>query len=473
LGNLGLSWLATVFFAVATGYWLQQFCATVLVSPHPGSELNDFALFDLFGLVVVTALGSAVIGRTLTGAALEPRQELMTAYLAIGSREWLAFLSLLRLYVIVIAGLFAVVLAGGAAISLARPMIGNLQWQGVSAFTAAQGLVGLVAFAVVATILVRLGFFVAPVASAERSASASRAWSLSRGNSWRLFAASLVLGVPALLLWLGAEWFVIGGGLGDALRAAFSPSHDSTAFYQLIQQNAPAVAATWAVLILVWNMVFAGASAHAYGEVRDNVDVRKTQPAISAPDLEPAFAGSFAGFAPRYAKEPVAHDAEPPLHDQPHDVFVMSAPPVEVHPHHELSDAPPLELAPAESEGAAAEPAGEHMVAEGAAAHEDVTATDSVPHAADQFSEPVAIDPSGAYESFHAGEDTTPSFATAKFPLAPVVGLHESGEVLHATAEAADEISHEPLEPANEVIPLPSYGDATESSLENVPSEAA
>src|ERR1700761_2560021 len=137
LGNLGLIWLAAVFYAVAATYWLQQFCTTMLVSPHPGSELNDFALFDLFGLVVTTALGSAVIARALTGSALEPGGETMTAYFAIAKREWLLFLSLLALYVLVIASLFAVVILGDLTIKAALPMIGaHAQWQGISALTA-------------------------------------------------------------------------------------------------------------------------------------------------------------------------------------------------------------------------------------------------------------------------------------------------------------------------------------------------
>src|ERR1700748_2260636 len=101
VSNLGLSWLAAVFYAVAAGYWLHQFCTTMLVSPHPGSELNDFALFDLFGLVVTTAFGSAIMARALTGAALEAGGETMTAYFAVAKREWLLFLSVLRLYVLV------------------------------------------------------------------------------------------------------------------------------------------------------------------------------------------------------------------------------------------------------------------------------------------------------------------------------------------------------------------------------------
>lgn len=436
LGNIGLTWLAAVFYAVAAGYWLQQFCTTMLVSPHPGSELNDFALFDLLCLVVVTALGSAVLARTLTGAALEPRGEIMTAYLAVAKREWTLFLSLLRLYVFVIAGVFAVVFLGGMAIRMALPMIGaNVQWHGIGALPVMNMAVVIAAFAVMATLVVRLGFFAAPVASAEGSSGMLRTWSLSHGNSWRVFAVVLGLSVPALLLWVAAEWALIGNDLVAAVTSALSSNHNSTAFYQLLDANAPAIAGLWALLITVLNMVFAGASVPAYATVRDNVASHERRSVERAPLLEPSFAGSFAGFAPRQAKEPVAESADAPAD-------IRKAPDV-------LTATSDAEI-PAKTETLAEAPAPavvDARVAEASAIAAPIAETAPKAETADAVAQPPAVE-------------------TSQIATAPAEAAHDSAPL----AEAAPV---ESLGATSEVIPLPSHGDATESSQQNAPSEAA
>jgi hypothetical protein len=429
LNNVGLTWLAAVFYAVAAGYWLQQFCTTMLVSPHPGSELNDFALFDLLCLVVVTALGSAVVARTLTGAALEPRGEIMTAYVAIAKREWILFLSVLRLCAFVIAAVFVVIFLGRLAIKMALPMIGtNVAWHGISALPVMNAALAMAVFAVIATLVVRLGFFAAPVASAECSSSMGRTWSLSQGNSWRVFVVVLGLSLPALLLWVAAEWALIGNDLAAALTTAQSPSHNSTPFYQLLDANAPAIAGLWALLIVALNMVLAGASVPAYATVRDNVSAYEPRSVQRTPLLEPSFAGSFAGFATHHAKTPAAGNVE---------------------------DASNIAAA---SETLVATPEGETPV-EAAA---PIEAPASAPQIVDAR---VAEASSVAAPVVETLSDVHTDNAAAQPPVAEAVS--------HASEAPAYTAIGEPPPVASEVIPLPSHGDATESSQQNAPSEAA
>jgi hypothetical protein len=493
VANLGLSWLAAVFYAVATGYWLHQFCTTMLVSPHPGSELNDFALFDLFGFVVTTALGSAVLARALTGAALEPG-ETMTAYFAIAKREWLLFLSLLLLYAVVIAASFAVVFLSRFGIAIVQPMINaKATWHGIGALPAMNAAVAFVAFAAVATLAVRLGFFAAPVASAERSMNMARAWSLSRGNSWRAFGVVVVLSVPALLLWAAAEWALIGGDLANALTTAQSPSHNSTPLYQLIDGNAAAIAVVWTLLLVVLNMLFAGASAPAYRIVRDNATAWQTRSVPSMPALDPAFAGSFAGFAPRHAKAPGISEVEaaPPMQSSSEVFAAVPAPqtetpattaevPVETNAavfepvDAQLAEAsatpvaepegtvPPLESAAPLPE-IAEEPHAVLAAAPMEDAHQSTAFADDVHDAI-----PVAASGEAVVTQFPLGPDETPQSVEAEHadPYAEFAEHHADSVEHHA--EAA-----EPHAETGEVIPLPSHGDETESSPQNVPSEAA
>ena len=437
-GNLGLVWLAAVFYAVAADYWLHQFCTTMLVSPHPGSELNDFALFDLFCLVVVTALGNAVMARTLTGAALEPGGETMTAYFALAKREWILFLSLLRSYVLIIAAVAAVALLGRLAVAMALPVIGvNAQWQGIGALPAINAATVAVAAIVTAILVVRLGFFAAPVASAENSASMARTWSLSRGNSLRILAVILALAVPAFLLWAAAEWALVGNDLTDALSAG----PGSNAFYRLIDSNVSIIAGVWTALLVILNMLCAEAFSSAYLNVRDNVAVRETP---TAPILEPAFAGSFAGFAPRHAEIPAPDAQAFPVEMPVTEPEAVSVPTEDAAPTAEFHDSE----APMHEE----------------AAHEPLTLADEV-HELTPAPEEPAVAPE------HVAEDATDA-AMMPFPH----GADDAAEhpVEHAgPVEHAEEPYAEPQAEAVEFTPPPSHGDETESSQQNVPSEAA
>jgi len=296
--------------------------------------------------------------------------------------------------------------------------------------------VAIAAFAVMATLVVRLGFFAAPVASAESSSGMLRTWSLSHGNSWRVFAVVLGLSVPALLLWAAAEWALIGSDLAAAVTTALSPSHNSTSFYQLLEANAPAIAGLWALLIAVLNMVFAGASVPAYATVRNNVAYER-RPVERTPLLEPAFAGSFAGFAPRLAKEPVAEDLDT-------SADIRKTPDV-------LTATPESEI-PAKVEAPAETPATELVdarVAEASAVATPVADGEPKVETADAVAQ-------------------TPAAETQQAAPTPA-----EAEAAHDAAPPAEDATAEAPAATSEVIPLPSHADATESSLANAPSEAA
>lgn len=461
LQNLGLGWLAAVFYAVSAAYWLQQFSTTMLVSPHPGSELNDFALFDLFGLVVTTAFASAVIARALTGAALEPGGETMTAYFAVAKREWILFLSLLRLYAFVIAGLFATVFLGGLAIKMAAPAIGNMQWQGIGALSALNAAVALVAFVVTATLAVRFGFFAAPIASDEHSMA--RAWSMSRGNSWRLFAVALALSVPVLLMWAAAQWALIGDDFSAALTALSSPSHDSTALYRMVDSNAAIIASCWTLLLVVLNMLFAGASAPAYLTMRDNASVRAHR--TEAPVLEPALAGSFAGFAPRFAREPKADAAL--HHEVAQEVFTArpeagkaSVETAAIEPHaadSQSSDALPIEATPE-----AASPQTETAADERVAAEQH--------HALAAVHHDDAHDTLILADEVHSGATDAPA---APEPAHVVPFPSDSDHAADHAFEHVEAALTETQPETGEVIPLLSHDGETGLSPQSAPSEAA
>jgi hypothetical protein len=285
---LGVSWLAAVFYGLVMAYFLARLSDAMLVSPRPDAgSFNNFALFYLFCIVVVTAFANAAMAVPMTREALEPGDEWRSAYFVIARREWALFANLLLLYVIVIGMVSAIVFAGSVGIAVSLPMIGHDGvWQGISLAPVMTSVLALIAVATGLFLATRFGFFLAPIAVAEPPARLLQSWSLSSGNFWRLLAIGLALFVPIIVLSLAIDWALLGSQFDDAVGALLSAPHDKTVLFQMIQEHAGTVGAIWAGVLLVLNAIFAGASANAYGQVE-----HETAPAREYVSLaEPAFA---------------------------------------------------------------------------------------------------------------------------------------------------------------------------------------
>lgn len=296
---LGLGWLTATFYGIATAYFLGKLSATMLVWPRPDAgSLNNFALFYLFCLVVMTAFANAVIGVAMTREAMEPGAEWKTAFFAIGRREWGLFGNLLLLYVVVIGLVTAIVFAGevGAAVSL--PMIGNGGvWNGIALAPVMRAAFAVIAVAVGLFLTTRFGFFLAPIAVADPPARLLQSWISSRGNFWRLLVLALGLLVPIVAAALLADWAVLGSQFNGAILSLLGTPRDNGPLFHMIQDNSAAIAVVCAVSLLIWNAIFAGASADAYAQVEHGEEDR---PAF-APMLAPAFAMAAASSTPHLA----------------------------------------------------------------------------------------------------------------------------------------------------------------------------
>ncbi len=355
LAIMGLSWLPAAFYAVGTSYWLLKLSAAMLVSPRPKQGgLNDFALFDLICLAIITAFASAVIAVPLTREALERGRTTLTAYLAVGAREWRLFLGLLQVYALALGALLLIVFLGGVTVAVALSALGaNAQWLGMPVDLLAKIAVALIAAILLGVLTVRFDFFISTLAAAEPKVGILRAWALGNGNFWRLLAIVLTLVLPLCLL-LAIIAFAFGEPeLGAALGSALSAQEDSTAFYQWLSDNAVVVAAIVAIALVISNALFAGASAFAYGIARQAV------PQSESHSIEPVFAnGLFAAepnptsasadYTPRRSQEPLTPlqtkriepvagtfaDVSAPLAVEP-DEKVAEPPPIAEQPEHQ------------------------------------------------------------------------------------------------------------------------------------------
>jgi hypothetical protein len=274
-----------VFYGLIAAFFLTRLSGAMLVWPRPDAgSFNNFALFYLFCLVVVTAFANAAMALPMTREALEPGDEWRTAYFVIARREWALFANLLLLYVIVIGMVSVIVFAGGVGIAVSLPMIGHDGvWQGISLAPVMTGILALIAVATGLFLATRFGFFLAPIAVAEPPAGLLQSWSLSSGNFWRLLALSMALFVPIVVLALATDWATFGSQFGDAVGTLFSPSHDTKALFQMVQEHAGAIAAIWAGALLLLNAIFAGASADAYGQVEQDIAPSREYVSVAGP----------------------------------------------------------------------------------------------------------------------------------------------------------------------------------------------
>ena len=311
---LGVSWLAAVFYGLVVSYFLARLSEAMLVWPRPDAgSFNNFALFYLFCLVVVTAFANAAMALPMTREALEPDAEWKSAYFVIARREWALFANLLLLYVIVIGVVSAIAFAGSVGIAVSLPMIGpGGVWQGIPLAPVMTGLLTFIAVATGLFLATRFGFFLAPIAVAEPPARLLQAWSLSSGNFWRILAIGLALFVPIVVLTLAIDWVLFGSQFGNAIAALFAPPHDKTALFHMIQDHAGMVATVWAGALLVLNAIFAGASADAHGQVEHEAAPSCEHVAMAEPAFAAAAASPHLAVTEMRRVEPEFAPAEPP-----------------------------------------------------------------------------------------------------------------------------------------------------------------
>jgi len=101
----------------------------------------------------------------------------------------------------------------------------------------ALGTLAAVLFLVGASIFiaVKMSFFLAPVAVAERKASLIRSWELSKGNFWRLFAIALAIAIPLGLVDFAIDYALVGADAFPHVKTQMSGAE--LAAYRAHQQE--------------------------------------------------------------------------------------------------------------------------------------------------------------------------------------------------------------------------------------------
>ena len=302
-GNLatiiGLVWLPLVIQSVA-GYVVSvRYMGAVqaLIAKGDFSALGGIvgqAYLFFFASLFLTAVMSAPVLRQALGL----REGGAYVYFWPGANEFRLFGANLALMLMIFA--IAIVVWIGAivlivAYAFAVKVAGAAMVDGVSARTvlmwSALALL-LVVLAGLLFVLFRLSFLVAPVTIAERRIDLVRAWSLTRGNFWRIFAISLATAVPLLVASWAVEWALFG--TYGSTPTFLSPSQPGPNFaarsmalqFQQLQVRMPVMIGITLFLAPLRLGLNLGAAAYAYSALTP--PAAPDAPAIGSAPPEPA-----------------------------------------------------------------------------------------------------------------------------------------------------------------------------------------
>ena len=216
-----VSWLPFTLAALVLYGSLESYLAGLLAFlAAPNERTASLALGTLTGGVLVSlfcyAVGIAAIGRVIAGATARPSIFQFQAERA----EW-------RLYAAYLRFLLLTAIVAAVLTFLAQYVAPRLGIPGRMASTAATGI-GCVA---VYALVVRIGFFIAPLAANKQGPIIRAAWATSRQDVLRTAGLLIFLVLPGLLIQTAGE-YLLREWLGISLFGGDVPIVDSTRFLE-------------------------------------------------------------------------------------------------------------------------------------------------------------------------------------------------------------------------------------------------
>lgn len=166
----------------------------------------------LIELVMMLLLVMMSVG--ITKEVLGVREGPRFVYFRFGADE----LRLLAGFVIVVLILFvALVLASVVAAVVGIAAMHGAAQQNPSAMAGLVGPIMLVLYLIALYFVVRFSFFLPAVVVAEKRIGLGRAWELSKGNFWRIFAIGLLIWIPIIVVEVVLLGVILGPSISDGL----------------------------------------------------------------------------------------------------------------------------------------------------------------------------------------------------------------------------------------------------------------
>ena len=252
-GVIGLIWIPMVLLTVM-GFFSSQsyYNATIEALASGDAAQMWFSLLMWLAYLIAALLLQAVMFVAVTQLALGMRSGQPWAHFAFGPAEWRMFRALLAF-----TGLMLPLFLFGSALL-------NLVVLRASQ-TAPAAL--LIFYGLVLAAISRFFVLLPAISVAEGAPVLRRAWMLSAGNFWRLFAVLLAIIVP-IVMFVIVLMVPLAQHL-PPLPAGGSPQLQQLAALTWLRQALPFL---WGLLFLIWPLVmglFASASASVWRALKD------------------------------------------------------------------------------------------------------------------------------------------------------------------------------------------------------------
>jgi len=291
---IGTAWVPALLYGLGYFIFLGAFQPLTPGQPPNAAAVAAFAVPALAAFAFFLVIRS-VLGISLTQEALGVRKDLTLAHFVIGPRELRLFFGYLRFYIVFFVLYIVVLAVSFGAVFLARRYgAGLLPKMAVGGKPVA--VVAALALMVVLVIwfilsMIRLMFLLPPIASAEHRTRLSRAWSLTRGSTLRIFIVLIGTFLPAMIVIGVAVYYLIGPAEFTALGQAFQHMKPGNPplLAVFLSKHAPMLSLIVGVSTAINAALLAGASAAAYRTVTGHEDPElEDDAALVAPLLEPA-----------------------------------------------------------------------------------------------------------------------------------------------------------------------------------------
>lgn len=263
---IGLVWVPLVLLAIL------QFLPYAIGTAYPGGDptreggaaaLNLFFFMAAFVLYAMNCV-------SVTRQALGLRQGAASIHFALGWPEWRMFAAIIICILLLATSVGVYVKIG----TLLSAVAGSTPFLAIAAdIYAIAGLCAIVWLAL------RLIFLLPPIVVIEERVDFLRAWTLSRGNFWRIFAAMIAVTVPVLLVQSAAIALIVGPGIFAALPD--NPNAMGAALQArvaLIDRHMPSIIGLTLVLAPFSLGLALGASSYAYRVLAGDKSTNRSLP---------------------------------------------------------------------------------------------------------------------------------------------------------------------------------------------------
>lgn len=271
---LGVIWLPFVLVSVAGFLVIQQMAAvmTAVTTQNLTGIGGHFLVIGPVYVVMFVFFAMQIVAVTRLGLGQQEKPAYF--FFSLGKPVW-RLIGAYLLVALIFIGVEIVLGIGLAIISaIAGAVVGATAGANDEAITRTFLLIGFLIFAIIFAVMMyvftRLTFLLPSVVVAERRTGLGRAWSLGRGNFWRMFAILLAVMLPLLVI----EFLAFAFWSPDLLtmvKPGATPAEILAWDRRLMEQIVHYLEAYWFIALPVWLAVTTvyfgllyGARAFAY-----------------------------------------------------------------------------------------------------------------------------------------------------------------------------------------------------------------